>query len=114
MVFFGYEKINSGSIFIPDTPYFLSLFLGPDEVLQKAYSAKFFKDSGRWICLGNPRPGITIRSELDLLGAYRRHFDKTDTPIISAIAVSIDTQNSGNNGQAASFIKRIQISENLE
>ncbi len=112
MVFFGYEKIDSGSIFIPDTPYFLSLFLGRDEVLQKAYSAKFFKGSGRWVCLGNPRPGTTIRSEFDLLGAYRRYFGKVDTPIISAIAVSIDTSNSGNNGRATSFIKMIQISEN--
>ena len=111
MVFFGHEKIDSGSIFIPNTPYFLSLFLGPDEVLQKAYRAKFFKESGRWVCLGNPRPGITIRSEYDLLDAYQKYFGKANTPAISAIAVSIDTSNSGNNGKAASFIKRIQISE---
>ena len=112
MVFFGFEKIDSGSIFIPDTPYFLSLFLGPDEMPLKAYSAKFFKNSGRWVCLDNPRPGITIHSEYDLLEAYQKYFGKTNTPVISAIAVSIDTANSGNNGKAASFIKRIQISEN--
>ena len=76
-------------MFIPDTPYFLSLFLGPDEVLEKAYSAKHFKQSGRWVCLGNPKPGETITSEFKLLDAYRKLFNKNDTPVISAVAITM-------------------------
>lgn len=109
MVFFGYEKIDSGSIFIPNTPYFLALFLGPDEIPGKGYTARYFKQSGRWVCLGNPLPGNTITSEFEILQAYRKHFHKTDKPVISAVAISTDTANSGNNGKAEAYIQTIQF-----
>jgi len=37
LVFFGDEKISSGHLAIPDSPYFIGLFLGRHEKLNKAY-----------------------------------------------------------------------------
>jgi len=30
-VFFGHEKYSSGSMFVPDSPYFIGFFLCPNE-----------------------------------------------------------------------------------
>jgi hypothetical protein len=38
MVSFGEDKIDSGSLFIPNAPYFLSVFLGAHEQEGRAYT----------------------------------------------------------------------------
>ncbi len=43
MIFFGDENQESGSVFIPDTPYFLALFLGEKERPGKAYLANYWQ-----------------------------------------------------------------------
>lgn len=111
MVFFGYDKISSGHFAIPNSPYFLSLFLGQEEEVNKAYKGNYFKKSGRFICLGNPKPGETIVSTLDLVSTFKTYFEKDEVPLISGIALTVDTSKSGNNGQATGFIKRIEFLE---
>lgn len=111
MVFFGYDKISSGHFAIPNSPYFLALFLGQEEEVNKAYKGNYFKKSGRFICLGNPKPGETIVSTLDLVSTFKKYFEKDEVPLISGIALTVDTSKSGNNGQAVGHIKRIEFLE---
>ena len=111
IVFFGYDKVSSGHFFIPNTPYFIGFFLGKEEVAGKGYTGRYFKKSGRYVCLGNPKPGETVISEYELVSAFKRKFESDEVPVISGIALSIDTQRSGDGGRSAAFIKSIEFLE---
>ena len=93
--FLGDERQASGSMFIPDSPYFVGLFLchGKDR-LNHPYVGTYFKKGGRYVCTGRPAVGELVTSRFDLLTAYRSYFDKEgdDDPAVSGIALTIDTQ----------------------
>jgi hypothetical protein len=108
-IFFGSEKTPSGHILIPNSPYFIGLFLCQDDQINFPYVGRYFREGGRFVCLGKPPAGTTVVSEFDLDSAYRSYFKKSVTPEISGIAFGIDTSKSGDGGRAAAFIKAIQF-----
>lgn len=111
-VFLGDERLPSGSFLIPDSPYFIALYLCRDDRLNHPYVGNYFKKSGRFVCLDQPKPGETTVSRFDLLSAYRAYFDKEgdDDPAVSGMAISVDTSKSGDGGKAGAFIKRVRFS----
>ena len=111
LVFFGDEKISSGHLTIPDSPYFIGLFLGRHDKLNKAYKGNYYHEGGRFVCLGNPKPGETIISEFDLTDAFKRYFQKDEVPSISRVALEIDTTSSADDGRAVAFIHSIEFIE---
>jgi hypothetical protein len=111
MVFFGYDRISSGHFAIPSSPYFIGFFLGKEEQVNKGYKGKYFRKSGRFVCLGNPKPGETVISEYDLVSAFKRKYEKDEVPLISGIALAIDTSSADDGGRAAAFIRRIEFLE---
>ena len=111
IVFFGYDKISSGHFLIPNTPYFIGFFLGKDDEVNKPYKGRYFQKAGRYICLGNPKPGETVISEYDLVRAFQTYFERDEVPVISGIALGVDTSLSGDGGKASAFIKRIEFLE---
>ncbi len=111
MAFFGHDRMPSGHFAIPSSPYFIGFFLGKEEQVNKGYKGKYFRKSGRFVCLGNPEPGETVISEYDLVSAFRRKYVKDEVPLISGIALAVDTSSSDDGGKAAAFIKRIEFLE---
>ncbi len=111
IVFFGYDRISSGHFAIPNSPYFIGFFLGKEEEVNKGYKGRYFHKSGRFVCLGNPEPGETVISEYDLVSAFKRKYEKDEVPLISSIALVVDTSSAGDDGRAAAFIKRIEFLE---
>ncbi len=111
MVFFGHDRMPSGHFAIPSSPYFIGFFLGKEEQVNKAYKGRYFNKSGRFVCLGNPEPGETVISEYDLVAAFKRKYEKDEVPLISGIALAVDTSSSDDGGKAAAFIKRIEFLE---
>jgi hypothetical protein len=111
IVFFGYDKISSGHFLIPNAPYFIGFFLGKDEKVGKGYVGRYFQKGGRYVCLGNPKPGEMVVSEYDLISAFKRKYEKDEVPVISGIALAIDTTKSGGGGKAAAVIKSIEFME---
>ena len=111
LIFFGYEKISSGHLVLPNSPYFIGLFLGRDDMTYKAYKGKYYQEGGRFICMGNPSPGATILSELDLLYAFKRYFEKDEVPRITGVALAMDTSSSGDDGKAVAFVNKIEFFE---
>ncbi len=118
LVFFGDEEISSGHLTIPDSPYFIGLFLGRHDIglflgrhdkLNKAYKGNYYHEGGRFVCLGNPKPGETIISEFDLADAFKRYFQKDEVPSISSVALEIDTTSSADDGRAVAFIHSIEF-----
>ncbi len=112
MVFMGDERTPSGSMFIPDAPYFVALFLcSGDDRTGHPYVGAYFKKGGRYVCTDRPPAGETVTSRFDLLRAYRSYFDKEndDDPGISGIALALDTKKAADNGRSSAFIREIRF-----
>ncbi len=112
-VFFGHEKFPSGSLFVPDSPYFLGFFLckdGADE-LEKPYPGHHYRKAGRYICVDHPGSNETVVTEIDLAEEFRKSFGLAHVPAVSGISIEIDTTESENDGKAAAFVKRIEFLE---
>ncbi len=112
VVFMGDERQSSGSMFIPDSPYFVGLFLcHGDDKLKHPYVGRYFKKGGRYVCLGRPTEGQIVTSRFDLLAAYRNYFDKEsdDDPAVSGLALALDTKKADDGGKSSAFIREIRF-----
>ena len=109
IVFFGYNKVSSGHLLIPNAPHFIGFFLGKEEEIGKSYVGRYFRKSGRYVCLGKPKEGEMVISEFNLVEAFKREFKKDEVPLISGLALSIDTTKAKNRGKASAFIKGIDF-----
>ena len=110
MIFFGDENQESGSVFIPDIPYFLALFLGEKERPGKAYLANYWHKGGRYFCIScNGNVGEFI-SEMDIPNTFKDQFG-FDPPPITGIAIDADATNtsSKNGRQSKAYIKKIEL-----
>jgi hypothetical protein len=107
--FFGKEKISSGHVLIPNSPYFIGLFLCQDDRANFPYKGRYFHASGRFVCLGKPKPNETITSEFDLDSAFKNYFQKDKTPGITGVALGVDTSKAGGGGKAAAVLKSIEF-----
>jgi hypothetical protein len=110
-IFFGKEKVSSGNILIPNSPYFIGLFLCHDEQVNFPYKGRYFHAGGRFVCLGKPPPGEMVVSEFDLDRAFQSYFGKQQTPGITRIAFGIDTSKAGGGGKGGAIIKTIEFLE---
>ena len=112
VVFMGDERQSSGSMFIPDSPYFVGLFLchGDDKV-NHPYVGSYFKKGGRYVCVDRPAEGKLVTSRFDLLEAYRTYFDKErdDDPAVSGLALALDTKKAADGGKSSAFIREIRF-----
>ncbi|HJO92556.1 MAG TPA: hypothetical protein QF753_04080 [Victivallales bacterium] len=106
-VYFGDKKLSSDSIFIPNSPYFIGLFIGKEEKLNTPFIGRHFTQGGRFICLANPKLGETITSEYNLEKGFKESFGKKlDVPFISGIALEVETSSTT---PSKAFIKKIEI-----
>jgi hypothetical protein len=106
-VYYGRNFMDSGSIFIPNSPYFLGLFLSNSDTTGKYYKGSHFQVGGRFVCVGNPKLDETVVSEFDLQKGFKEGFGKDKTvPSISGIGLEVETTKTG---KAKAFIKKIEI-----
>jgi hypothetical protein len=90
-VYFGDQNLSSGSVFIPDSPYFIGLYPSDSDPVGAAYTGRHFKAGGRFVCAANPKPGATVVTEYDLDGNFKRLFGQTAAPPVSGFAFEVDT-----------------------
>src|SRR5207244_1833477 len=81
-----------GSLFIPDSPYFLALYLCETEPTNKPFKGRYYHASGRFICVERPPLGTTVTTDFPIADTFRRIFGK-EAPDISGIGLAIDTVN---------------------
>ena len=112
-VFFGHERLPSGEIFVPDSPYFIGFYLcqpGSDRT-EQPYVGHHYKKTGRYICVDHPPEGKAAVTLLDLEEEFVRSFGLETVPAVSGISIEVDTTDSKNDGRAASFLQRIEFLE---
>lgn len=111
IIFMGDEKQPSGSMFIPNSPFFIGLFLcSGDDKLNHPYVGLYFTKSGRYVCTDRPALGELVTSRFNVMAAYRAYFDKEneDDPGISGLALALDTKKA-RDGKASAFIREIRF-----
>jgi len=112
IMFMGDERQPSGSFFVPDSPYFIGLFLCyGDDKINHPYVGSYFEKGGRYVCGDRPTAGQLVTTRFDLLEAYRAYFDKErdDDPAISGLAVALDTKKADGDGGSSAFIREIRF-----
>jgi len=107
--FFGKEKISSGHLLVPNSPYFIGLFLCHDDQVDVPYKGRYFHTGGRFVCRAKPSPGDTIVSEFNLDRNFKRYFGKKEMPNITGIGLGVDTSKAGGDGTASAFLKSIEF-----
>jgi hypothetical protein len=112
-VFFGHERLPSGSLLVPDSPYFIGFYLCPPgvDVLEKPYVGRHFKKTGRFVCVDHAGAGRAVVTEIDLREEFRKSFGLAEVPSVSGISIEIDTTEAKNDGKAAAFLSRIEFLE---
>ena len=110
MVSFGEDKIDSGSLFVPNAPYFLGVFLGAHEQEAGAYTAKYYKKGRRYFCqpCGVP-PGQTVVTDFDLATHFTAQFQPRVLPPVSSVGVQMNTTDT--TGGARAFLSHIELLE---
>ncbi len=110
MVSFGEDKIDSGSMFIPNAPYFLSVFLGAHEQEGRAYTARYYQQGGRYFCQPcRVPPGQTVTTDFDLATHFTEQFQQTVLPPVSSVGVQMNTTDT--TGGARAFLMHIELLE---
>ena len=107
MTTFGTKKIKSGSLFVPNAPYFIGLFLGEKELADRVYTGNYYKAGGRYFCTPCSVPaGERVVTEFDLDQAFRTQFGQTSVPPISRFGFQMNTK--GTSGGAAAFLEKVE------
>jgi hypothetical protein len=107
-VFFGSRKMPSGSMFVPDIPYFIGLFLCNGDRINHAYIGRYYKEGGRYVCVGAPPAQQTVVSRFDLKQGFRSIFGNALAEAVSGFSVEVDTSSS-REGRSSAFIRRISF-----
>jgi hypothetical protein len=108
-VFFGDEKLSSGSLLIPNSPYFVGLFLCQSDPVGHPYQGRYFRAGGRYVCADQTKTGETVSTTFAITDAFKQYFDKSEAPFISGLALAIDTEAAKGNGVAKSYIRTIEF-----
>ncbi len=108
-VFFGNQKLSSGSLIVPNSPYFLGLFLCESDRTGYPYIGRYFKLGGRYVCLDRTTAGASTTSEFAIADAFLRFFERDEILAIAGIAIGIDTKSAKGEGSAEGFIKKIEF-----
>ena len=108
-IFFGKERHASGSLLIPDSPYFIGLFLCESGSTHEPFKGRYYHVGGRFICVDRPPLGTPVTTDFPIAEAFTRVFGKDQAPDISGFGISIDTVNAKGAGIAKSFVKKIEF-----
>jgi len=108
-VFFGNEKLPSGHFLVPNSPYFIGLFLSDSDPIGEGFKGRLFHAGGRYVCADHAQRGQLVITEYPIAEDFKRLFGQTHAPAISALGIAIDTENAKGNGLAKSFISEIEL-----
>ena len=111
MIFFGKERIDSGSAFVPNLPYFISFFLGKKEKPGKAYYGNYWQKGGRYLCEPcDGSLGKTFVTDVRISDKFQEFFGKKAPPVTS-LTIGVDAQDTEkkNGRYSKAFIKKIEL-----
>lgn len=106
-LFFG-EPMDADKFYLPDSPRFLGLFLCKDDLQMVPYLGTNYRETGKYICLGEPEPGETVHTRFNFHQAFREFFKTDEVPPVTGIGIEVDTSDLPD-GRSSAFIKYIGL-----
>ena len=106
-LFFG-EPVDADRFYLPDSPHFLGVFLCQNNRQLEPYIGNSYQETAKYVCLGTPEPGETIRSRFNFDQAFREWFKTAETPPVTGIAIEVDTTDLPDSRSSA-FIHQIRL-----
>ena len=110
-VFFGTEKISSGSFLVPNSPYFIGLYLCDTDPVGEPFKGRYFQQGGRYVCIDHAPKGDVVVTDYAIAQAFKEFFGQSQVPPITGLGVGIDTESAKGNGVAKSFLSEIELLE---
>jgi len=108
MMSFGDQTVDSGSLFAPDTPYFVGLFLGEHEQEGRAYKAKYYQKGGRYFCQPcGAETGKMVTTEFDFDKVLKENFEISSQLPVTSVGIQMNTTDT--QGGAKAFIQKIEF-----
>ena len=108
MMSFGDKTVDSGSLFVPDTPYFVGLFLGKNEQEGRAYKAEYYREGGRYFCQPcGPEPGKVVTTTFDFDKVLQENFEISSQLPVTSVGIQMNTTDT--QGGARAFIEKIEF-----
>jgi hypothetical protein len=107
-VFFGKERHASGSVLVPNSPYFIGFFLCESGSTNVPFKGRYYQATGRYVCVDRPSAGATVTSDIPVGERFMQAFGKA-APEISGVAIAIDTASAKGSGVAQSFVRKIEF-----
>ncbi len=109
MLSFGTKNMSSGlPLGIKAAPYFLSLFIGEKDKLNKMYIGKLWQKGGRYFCVASgDQSGKIITTRFEIDERFKETFGHVRTPPITAFVLQQNTKNT--KGGSEAFIKKIEF-----
>lgn len=108
VISFGSKKVESGLLFLPDAPYFISPFLSRNAVAGRIYTAKYFKKGGRYVCNPcAPDPGTLVTTTINLAAIYNAQFEPGALPPVTGFSFQMNTKDT--RGGASAFLQKVEL-----
>ncbi len=111
-LFFG-PPVKADRFYLPDTPFFIGLFLCQNDKVNFPYSGKSYRKTSRFVCLDSPDSGTAIVSNFKIDDAYRKWFATDTVPPVTGIGIELDTSGL-DKGQSKACLKKITFYRNEE
>ena len=106
-LFFG-EPVDADKFYLPDSPMFIGLFLCKDELQMEPYLGKNYRETGKYICLGEPEHGETVKTSFNYHQAFKELFSTDEVPPVTGLGIEVDTSDL-QDGTSSAFIKYIGL-----
>ena len=110
MVFFGKDRIDSGSVFVPNLPYFIAFFLGEKENPNTPYFGNYWQKGGRFFCKSCNGTTGDFLTEANLIKLFKEQF-KIEPPPITGIAIETDVSNTSEKEgiHSKAYLRKIEL-----
>ncbi len=111
-LFFG-PKVAADHFYLPDSPFFIGLFLCKDGGRSIPFIGKSYRQTGRYYCCDDAGANLLSTSTVNIAAAYRKWFATDVVPPLTGIGIEVDTSDLAD-GSARAWLKKIVLYKRIQ
>jgi len=111
-LFFGPE-VAADHFYLPDSPFFIGLFLCQDGSRNSPYIGKSYRQTGRYYCFDDAGKNLSSTGIINIAAAYRKWFATDVVPPLTGIGIEVDTSDLAD-GSACAWLKKIVLYKRIQ
>lgn len=111
-LFFGTEQ-EADHFYLPDSPFFIGLFLCKDGSRESPYLGKSYRQTGRYYCFDDAENNLSGGSIINMAAAYKKWFAVDVVPPLTGIGIEVDTSGLAD-GRGSAWLKKIVVYKRMQ